>query len=215
MSDAPDLPQPERDPERVLDALLGKADPAVAAALRESAARDPALARLAGTLRDVREAIADTPPESLFARAEQLAASLPTPPSWFDRLTASVLARIDGAIGDALGGALATPALRGELDAPLASFALGEARLDVEARRERSGSIAIRMQFDADLPSGSFAGEFAILDAASGQTIATGRLDASGAAFVRIDGDAARTESIDIALRTEAGSHFAGGIATR
>lgn len=215
MPDAPDLPPPEHEPERLLDALLGKTDPSAAAALQAAAARDPALARLVGTLRDVRDAIADTPPESLFARAERLAASLPAPPSWFDRMKAAVLARIDGAVQDAMGGALAVPALRGELDAPIASFAGDGTRLDIEVRRERSGAIAIRIQFDADAPGGSLAGDVAVLDAGSGQTIASGSLDASGAALVRVEGEAAQAAAIDIALRTEAGSLFAGGIATR
>jgi hypothetical protein len=212
MAPVPDEPPPPdsdpRDPEAIVRAVLETATAAEAEAVQRAVASDPQAARLAGVLRDVRRAIvdarteaADPPPASLFARAKALSSLLPTPPSWFDRMTATVLARIDGAADGFLGGFSAVPALRGPNDGALVTFAHANARLDLSAARAADGTTSLRIQLEIISDSGSLAGEFLVLDAESGAVIASGPISADGAAVATLRAGEPPSRRVEIVVR--------------
>lgn len=242
-----DSPQDPRDPEAILRVLLGTASDAERRTVRDAVSGDPDAARLAGILADMRAAFAaerdeslDAPPASMFENARALGAGLPVPPSWFDRASALVLSRIDGAIDAVLGGAdlQPVPALRGASGENLATFegALaidgedgpgGDAassaavRLDASAVRERDGAVILVVQCDVVRredaattvdQAASLAGDCAVLDADSGAVLASTLLGDEGSALVRLDGEAARARAVDIAVRIGAGACVARGI---
>ena len=205
-------------PEAILRVITGKATPEEAQSLRELAARDPAVAHSVAVLRDVRGAIesllaeaADPPPASLLERAAALAAQLPRPPSWFDRVRATALVRIDGLAADLAGGPALAPALRGGSVSSMCSFADETARIDVSAMRSADGSFTLRIQFDTHA-EGSLAGDFAVLDSESGEVLAAGVTSDDGAASVGIGGGAPRPTLVDVAVRLNDQTVVAGRI---
>jgi hypothetical protein len=192
MAPVPDEPPPPdsdpRDPEAIVRAGLETATAAEAEAVQRAVASDPQAARLAGVLRDVR-------------RAKALSSLLPTPPSWFDRMTATVLARIDGAADGFLGGFSAAPALRGPNDGALVTFAHADARLDLSASRAADGTTSLRIQLEITSDSGSLAGEFLVLDAESGAVIASGPISADGAAVATLRAGEPPSRRVDLVVR--------------
>lgn len=207
-------------PEEVLRVLLGQASPEEAAAVRAALESDPTAARTAGILREIRDVVAslaaeavDPPPPSLFERARALASRLPQPPSWLDRLKATVLTRIDamagGVAADIAGGLAPVPALRGGQQSTISSFAGSGLRLDVESTRGDDGSHVLRMQLDvADdaaaganaIDAASLAGEFAVLDVRSGLVLASGTMSDDGAARVAVAAGAAPLGAVEVAV---------------
>lgn len=205
------------DPEAILRTVLGGASPSEAEAVRRAVELDPAAARTAGVLREVRDAIAcaaaeaaDPPPASLFVRAKSLSQRLPHPPAWFDRLSAAVFERIDEAVAGLAGGPMAVPALRGDDELKLHRFAHGALRLDAAATRAADGAVVLRMQLDAD-GDGSLAGDFALLESDSGAVVAEGRMTDDGGARVSVAG-AAAVRCVDIAVRCAGHTLVARGI---
>lgn len=204
-------------PEEILRVVLGQASPEEAAAVRAALDRDPTAARTAGILREIRDAVAslaaeavDPPPASLFERARALASRLPQPPSWLDRLKATVLARIDQAAADLAGGLAPAPALRGGQQATISSFAGSGLRLDAESTRAGDGSYVLRIQLDVADGAGagvsnaidpdSLASEFAVLDVRSGLVLASGTTSDDGAARVTVAAGAAPLGAVEIAV---------------
>jgi|GEM_PF-2111385 len=204
--DTPELPTPEE----ILRVVLGQASAEESRRIREAVGGDAGSARTAGILREIRDVMAavaresaDAPPASLFERAKSLSSLLPRPPSWLDRVSALVLARIDEAsAGLAAGlapGLAPAPALRGDHASHMASFAADGLRLDAEGSRNADGSYLLRMQLDT-VESGSLAAEFAVLDRQSGWVVASGMLDDDGAARVAIAADAIPARMVEIAI---------------
>ena len=200
--DAPELPTPEE----ILRVVLGQASAEESSRIRAAVDRDAASSRTAGILREIRDVMAavaresaDAPPASLFERAKSLSTLLPRPPSWLDRMTALVLARIDEASAGLAAGLAPAPALRGDHDSLMASFAAQGLRLDAQGSRNADGSYLLRMQLDT-AESGSLAAEFAVLDRESGWVVASGMLDDDGAARVAIAADAVPARMVEIAI---------------
>jgi hypothetical protein len=210
---------PERpSPEAILRVVLGRADEEEAGSVGERIARDAESARTAATLRDLHGVIAelagedaDRPSPAALARAKALAGELPNVPTWFDRLTATVLARIDGAAADLAAGLAPVPALRGAGKGDMRSFAGGSVRIDAEPRRSADGSFVIRMQVDAD-EAVSLAGDFLVLESISGSVLASGRTSGDGAAQVLIAAEPAESREVEIALRLDGHTLIASGI---
>jgi hypothetical protein len=203
----PQPPYGSNDAERVLQALLGRATPEQLAAVQELLANDPELARTARVLRDLldempeiaREGFETTPAE-VFARAKALAGFLPKPPTWFDRLKAEVLARIDAAAGGLAVGSALTPALRGGQQRTLSSFCGSGLRLDAESTRAADGAHVVRIQLDAD-DSDSLAGDFAVIDSKSGAVLVSGLVDHDGVARATIPAAASPLHAVEIAVQ--------------
>ena len=211
-------PSGRPSPEEILRVVLGEASHDESAAMRERLAHDPASARTAGILRDVQGVFtelaaeaAEQPSPAATARAKALAGDLPRVPAWFDRLTATVLARIDGAAADLAAGFAPAPALRGAGKGAMKSFADAALRLDAEPQRNADGSFLIRMQVDAE-QDGSLAGDYIVIEASSGAVLASGRTSDDGAAQALIAADAADARGVEIALRLHDRTLIASGI---
>jgi hypothetical protein len=195
------------DAERVLQALLGRATAEELAAVKALLAENAELARTARTLHDLlkempeiaREGFEPTP-ASVYERAKALASLLPKPPSWFDRLKAEVLARIDATAGGIAGGLALAPALRGGQQRTLSSFRGAGLRLDAESTRAADGAHVVRIQLDAD-DSDSLAGDFAVIDSRSGAVLVSGLVDHDGVARATIPAAASPLHAVEIAVQ--------------
>jgi hypothetical protein len=200
-------PSDSNDAERVLQALLGRTSPEELAAVQTLLANSPELARTARILRDLldempaiaREGFEPTP-AAVLERAKALASLLPRPPSWLNRLKAEVLARIDATAGGLAAGFALAPALRGGQQRTLSSFRGSGLRIDAESTRAADGAYVLRIQLDAD-DADSLAGDFAVLDATSGAVLASGVVDADGAARATIPAALSPLHAVEIAVQ--------------
>jgi len=176
--DTPELPTPEE----ILRVVLGQASAEESRRIRETMHPRAKLGDLKGAMRAGEQAVRE------FNALGQ---------------PALVLARIDEAsAGLAAGlapGLAPAPALRGDHDSHMASFAADGLRLDAEGSRNADGSYLLRMQLDT-VESGSLAAEFAVLDRQSGWVVASGMLDDDGAARVAIAADAIPARMVEIAI---------------
>ena len=181
----------------------------------EAAAR-----RLAAQLADIRNAVArgaiedlEATPESVYRNARALAGQLPRPLAWFDRLAARLLRPVEESIGNALAQPALLAGLRGGGAPGLRTFVLDRARLDVQIASGRDGGIAVLLQVDHDDDSdGALEGHCAVLDHASGATIASGTLDGSGAARLELT----EVPSVaEIAVRWASGTFLSGPVRLR
>jgi anti-sigma factor RsiW len=214
----PPNPRDPTDPEALIDVVLGKASDEDRAALAARSASDAKIARLYGSLLDVRDAIAadahertDPAPRALFDRAGALAARLPRVPSWLDRLKSAVLEPLEQNIERGL-SSFAQPALRGAMPS-VQSFGGAIWRLDVVCERSSSGLPVLRMQVDG--PGESLQGALAILDASSGRVILESKLDEDGTCVATLlDADAA-IEVVDVAFHVQGEILSARGVRTR
>jgi hypothetical protein len=218
--DDPTNPKPSEQPspEAILRVVLGQSSIEEAAAIEQRIARDPAVARIAAILRDLRGVLTelsreetDRPSPAALARAKALARELPNVPTWLDRLTATVLARIDGAATDLVAGLAPAPALRGASNGGMQSFADSLVRIDAEPRRNADGSFMLRMEVDAEMAD-SLAGDYLVIESSSGAVLASGRTTEDGAAQILVAADTAESREVEIALRLNDRTLMASGI---
>lgn len=213
-NDTPEVPTPEQ----ILRVVMGHASAEETRRIRDAVARDADLSRTAGVLCEIRDVMAavaresaDAPPASLFERAKSLSRLLPRPPSWLDRVSALVLARIDEASSELAAGLAPLTALRGGSEPQMASFVAQGMRLDAEARRALDGLHLLRIQLDG-VEEGSLAGEFAILDRESGSVVAEGVLDDEGAALAAIAAGSVPAGLVEIAIHRKGRTLLAGEV---